>query len=71
MAFVEWYRTTAVETRTPYVVGVEGRELLETHRAVFDRDQIATWGLHTRVQDWSEFTTTAVNALAHWMRDSA
>ncbi|MGH7648103.1 MAG: hypothetical protein ACREND_08285, partial [Gemmatimonadaceae bacterium] len=26
LAFFEWHRTTTVETRTPYVVGVEGRE---------------------------------------------
>ncbi|MGH7648788.1 MAG: hypothetical protein ACREND_11765, partial [Gemmatimonadaceae bacterium] len=70
LAFFEWHRTTTVETRTPYVVGVEGRELLERHRPVFERDRIAAWGPHTRVDDWATFTLTAVNALARWMHDS-
>ncbi|MEP6495764.1 MAG: hypothetical protein ABJF01_23975 [bacterium] len=70
LAFLEWYGATAAETRTPYVIGVQGRELLERHRPVFERDRIALWGPHTRVEDWASFTTTAVKALARWMRDS-
>lgn len=70
IAFLEWYRTTAPETRTPYIVGVEGRELLEKHRTVFERARVAAWGPHTRVEDWATFTLTAVNALARWMHRS-
>ncbi len=71
-AFLAWHRLTEEgHTRTPYVVGVEGRELLERYRAVFERDRIATWGPHTRVQDWAAFTAVAVNTLSRWIRDSA
>jgi hypothetical protein len=66
-----WHRVPTADTRTPYVVGVEGRELLERHRSVFERDRIATWGPHTRIQDWATFTASAVNAPARWMRDHA
>lgn len=70
-AFLAWYRVPTADTRTPYVAGVEGRELLERHRSVFERDRIATWGPHRRIQEWAAFTASAVNALARWMRDQA
>lgn len=59
------------DTRTQYVAGVEARELLERHRAVFERDRIVTWGPHARIQDWVTFMASAVNALAPWMREHA
>lgn len=69
-AFLAWHRTAA-DTHTPYVIGVEARELLERHQAVFERDRIATWGPHTRIQDWVAFTVSGVDALARWMREHA
>lgn len=70
-AFLAWHAAAAAAMRTPYVVGVEGGELLERHRALFERARIVTWGPHTRAQDWPDLTASAVDGLARWMRSHA
>jgi hypothetical protein len=69
--FLAWHRAATSALRTPYVIGVEGRELLDRHRAAFEHDRIAVWGPHTRIQDWTEFMVRSVSALARWMRENA
>jgi hypothetical protein len=65
--FLAWSETVRKKELTPYVLGVKGRELLETHRQAFERGQLTEWSEHSAIPDSAAFVEHAVRALALWM----
>lgn len=70
-AMLQWERSSRDRPLSAYAFGVQGREMLQRHRVAFERDQIATWSAHTRVDDWGAFVQRTVRALAEWIEDEA
>lgn len=69
--FVSWSNEMTTRSLSPYALGVQGRELIERHRRVFEKDLLAIWNEHTNVTDWQKFTIHVVGYLTNWMRNSA
>jgi hypothetical protein len=68
--FLAWSRRAIDHPMTPYALGAQGRALLESHRAAFERDLLSVWGPHTHVSDWTEFVFDEVRGLTTWMREN-
>lgn len=71
IAFLYWADTATARPLSDYAFGAHGRELLEQHRAAFERDRVAVWSAHTPVHDWSAFVSRSVRSLITWMEDVA
>lgn len=70
-AFLQWAASARERPLSQYVLGAQGRELLEQHRPAFERDHLAVWSAHTPIQDWAVFLRQAIQSLAEWMREMA
>lgn len=70
-AFLDWADAGRERPLSDYAFGAHGRELLERHRAAFERDLVAVWSEHSPVQDWGAFVGRSVRSLAAWMERMA
>lgn len=70
-AYLSWSEAVGARPFTPYTFGVKGRELLERHKAAFERDHVVVWSEHSAVPDWGAFISGAVAAMSRWMREAA
>lgn len=66
-ALLRWATAAAEHPLSSDAFAARGRELLERHRDVFERDQIARWSERAPIGDWGEFTSRAIRSLARWM----
>lgn len=57
-------RVLAVSTPAPSAVGTEMRLLLEQHREVLGRLDVASWGAHQQVTEWIGFGGTVMRRMA-------
>jgi hypothetical protein len=69
-AILHWADEARDRPLSPYAFGVHGRALLERHRSAFALDDVAVWGEHTAVSDWSAFVAAAVRDLLSAMRET-
>lgn len=69
--FLAWVDALGTRPASAYAVGTQGRELLERHRAAFERDLVAVWSEHSRIQDWAPYLVRAVGSLRSWMEELA
>lgn len=70
-AVLAWEKEARARTPTAYVIAVKGRELLERHKNVFERDRVTVWSAHTAVPDGVVFVDETVRKLARWMVENA
>lgn len=68
---LHWADAARERPLSVYAFGAHGRDLIERHRAAFERDRIAVWSVHAPVQDAGAFVSKSVRALATWMEDMA
>ena len=69
--FLHWADAARERPLSVYAFGAHGRNLIEQHRAAFERDRIAVWSAHAPVQDPGAFVSRSVRALSAWMEDMA
>lgn len=66
-AFLDWAEEVRDRPLSWYAFGAHGRQLLDRHRAAFERDLVATWSVHSSIDDWGTFVGRAVGELTSWV----
>lgn len=64
--FLAWAHEAQARPLSMYAFGVKGREFLEKHRRLFERDHIAVWSQHTAIANWTHFVEQGVQGLSRW-----
>ena len=67
VAFLDWAKTSRAHQVSRYALGALGRELIERHRAAFDRDRVVLWKSTKGGDDPAAFIEDSVNTLSTWI----
>lgn len=68
-AFLDWAERTRGRPLSRYAFAANGRDLLEAHRAAFERERVPPWSTHTPGSDWAEIVEISVTTLVAQMRE--
>jgi hypothetical protein len=60
-------REMALSPPAPYAVGIEMRALLEMHRAALGELDVASWGAHQQVKDWTDLGVQVMRRMAQFL----
>jgi len=70
-AFLDWAEAAQAKPLSPYVLGVKTRELLEQHRAAFERNLATAWDGRSLTVEGEAHASNAISAIADQLVESA